>query len=144
VHKVVAGLVAIFAAAPAVASDEADVMAVIHQWIEAFNKGSIGLELCAEQISIIDDFPPYEWHGPAACAKWLSDNPALTKANKITAQHVTLGKPQQLYVMGDRAYFSAAANRTFNMAGKAMEQSGSTETITLQKTTSGWRVTGEA
>jgi hypothetical protein len=38
----------------------------------------------------------------------------------------------------------STASLTFKMAGKPMKQSGSTETITLQKTTSGQRVTGDA
>jgi ketosteroid isomerase-like protein len=143
--KIIIALVAgVFAAAQALASDETDVMAVVHQWIEAFNKGGIGLELCTDQISIMDDFPPYEWHGPGACSTWLSDFKALAEADKLTDQHATLGKPQQLYVTGDRAFFSASASLNFKLAGKPMKQRGSTETITLQKTASGWRVTGEA
>jgi len=62
----------------------------------------------------------------------------------MTVQHVTLGRPQQLYVTGDRAFFSTSASLTFKLAGKPMRQRGSTKTITLQKTASGWRVTGEA
>ena len=121
---VTALLVGIFAAVPAAASDETDVMAVVHQWIDAFNKSGIGLDLCAEQISIMDDFPPYEWHGPGACSTWLNDFKALTTADNITDQHATLRKPQQLYVTGDRAFFSASASLTFKLAGKPMKQRG--------------------
>ena len=143
-HKIVIALAAgLLAAVPVGATNETDVMAVVHQWIDAFNKGGIGLELCAEQISIMDDFPPYEWHGPGACSTWLNAFRALTTADKITDQHATLQKPQQLYVTGDRAFFSASASLTFKLAGKLMRQRGSTETITLQKTAVGWRVTGE-
>jgi len=128
----------------AAASEETDVMSVVHQWIDAFNKGGMGLSLCADQITILDDFPPYEWHGPRACLKWLSDHDAFAKSQKITDGFLTLGKARQLYITADHAYFSASATFTFRMAGKKMKQIGSTETLTLQKGSSGWRVTGEA
>ena len=40
------------------------------QFIDGFNKGDVksALAACADQVSIIDEFAPYEWHGAGACA----------------------------------------------------------------------------
>jgi hypothetical protein len=52
--------VAVLAAGPAAATDKTDVMSVIHQWVDGFNKGDMKstAAACADQTSIIDDFPP--------------------------------------------------------------------------------------
>jgi hypothetical protein len=26
--------------------------------------------MCDSHLSILDEFPPHEWHGPTACADW--------------------------------------------------------------------------
>jgi hypothetical protein len=37
----------------------------IHQWVDGINKGDMkaATAACADQTSIIADFPPHEWHG---------------------------------------------------------------------------------
>lgn len=137
---------AVFFVTSAAASDRTDVMSVVHQWIEAFDKGEMKsfVSLCADQSSILDDFPPYEWQGPGACAKWWSDNDALGKTNEITDGFVTLGKPLELHVTGDHAYVVTRDDFTYKVKGKPMKQAGSIHTFVLQKTNSGWRITGEA
>jgi len=68
-HKILAALVVgLLVAAPVAADERADVMAPVNQFINGFNKGDIktALAACAEQTSIIDEFPPYEWHGAGA------------------------------------------------------------------------------
>lgn len=53
---------------PAAATDKTDAMAPVQQFIDGFNKGDFktAAAACAEQTSIIDDFPPHEWHGAGA------------------------------------------------------------------------------
>jgi hypothetical protein len=48
-----------------VASQEADVMAPVRQFVDGFNKSDIKMTqgACANQTFIIDDFPPHEWRG---------------------------------------------------------------------------------
>jgi ketosteroid isomerase-like protein len=146
-HKI-AGLiaVAILAAGPAAASDKTDVMATVHQWVDGFNKGDTksALAACADQTSILDEFPPHEWHGSGACSKWLKDFEADAKKNDITDGIVTLSKPRHVDVTADAAYVVAPVNYTFKQNGKPMNETGSVLTITLQKGAAGWRITGWA
>ena len=86
-HKVFIALaVAVLAQASPVASQEAAVMVTVHQFVDGFNKGDTktALAACAAQTSIVDEFPPYEWHGAGACATWMNDYDANAKKEGIT------------------------------------------------------------
>lgn len=87
-------------------SAETVVLAPVRQFVDAFNKGDIKTMLasCADQTSILDEFPPHEWHGTGSCAKWVSDFDADAKKNGITDEVVALSKPSHVDITGDRAY----------------------------------------
>lgn len=142
-HKILIALVlGALAAGPAAASEKSDVMAVLHQFVDAFNKGDTNTvqASCADLTSIIDDLPPHEWHGAGVCSKWLSDYGAFGKANEITAEVVTLGKPRHIEITADHAYVVVPAGYTFTMKGKPMKQTGSIITVALKKGASGWHM----
>ena len=130
----------------AVASDNTDVVVPVHQFVEGFNKGDVksALAACAEQTSIIDEFPPHEWHGSGACSTWAQDYEADAKKNGITDGIVILGKPRSVEVTADRAYLVFPADYTYKKNGKPMKEAGSTFVFALQKGNAGWRITGWA
>ena len=143
-HKILGALVlAVLAAGTAAASDKSDVVGVLHQFTDAFNKGDMksALAICADVTAVIDDFPPHEWHGAGACSRWSSDLDAFDKANEITAGFVTLGKPRHIDIKADHAYVVVPVSYAFTTKSKPMKQSGSILTAVLQKGASGWRVT---
>jgi ketosteroid isomerase-like protein len=135
-------LMAFLVTSAASASDKTDVMSVVHRWIDAMNRGDMKsfVALCADQASILDDFPPYQWQGPGACANWWND----AKSTEATDFAVTLGKPLQIYVDGDHAYVVTRDSATFKDKGKAMKQAGSIHAFALLKSGSGWRISSEA
>jgi len=146
-HKIFAALaIAVLAVGPATASEKTDVMMSVHQFIDGFNKGDIktALAACAEQTSIIDEFPPHEWHGPGACATWANDFGADAQRNGITDGFVSLGKPRHVDVTTDRAYVVAPATYAYKRKGKPVRETGATLTLALQKIGAGWRITGWA
>lgn len=131
---------------PVAASEKTEVLAPVLQFLDGFNKGDLKLMLAAgaEQMSILDEFPPYEWHGAGAFSKWMSDYDLDAQKNKITDGVVTFGKPTHVDVSGDRAYVVMPADYAFKQNGKATGEVGSIITITLQKGPTGWRITGWA
>jgi ketosteroid isomerase-like protein len=146
-HKVIITLVvAVLAAGPLVASEKTDVMETVQQAVDAFNKGDTKnlLELCTDQMCIIDEFPPHEWHGAGTCSKWLADYDADAKKNGITEGIVRISKPRHVDVTGDRAYVVVLADYTYKQNGKPMKETGSTWTFAMQKVEAGWRITGWA
>jgi ketosteroid isomerase-like protein len=141
-----AGLILVFAAGSAAASDQSAVMASVHQFIDAFNTGDTktALTACASPVSIIDDFAPHAWEGPTACADWANAYNADAKKNGITDGIVTLGAPWHVDVTGDRAYVVVPTTYTYKQNGKPLTESGSIFTVALKKVAAGWRITGWA
>ena len=137
---------AVLAVGAAAASDNADVLATVHQFVDGFNKGDAksALAACADQTSIIDEFPPHEWHGAGACMTWAKDYEADAKKNGITDPIVTLGKPRVVEVTGERAYLVFPADYTYKQNGKPMKETSSTFIFALQKGDAGWRIIGWA
>ncbi len=119
-------------------------MAQVHQFIDGFNKGDVksAIAACAEQTSIIDEFPPHEWHGAGACAKWASDYESNATKEGISDGVVTLGKPRHVDVTGDRAYVVVPANYAFKEKGNAKKETNAMMALALQKGAAGWRIVG--
>jgi hypothetical protein len=137
---------ATLSAAQTSGSSQTAVLASINQFVDGFNKGDrkTAVAACADETSIIDEFPPHEWHGSGACAKWLSDFDADAKKNGITDGVVTLGKASHVDVNSDYAYVVLPANYTFKQKGKSLNEAGSIITLSLKKSPTGWQITGWA
>jgi hypothetical protein len=134
------------AATPAVASEEQNVMAVVRQWTGLFNKDTAtsALATCADETSIIDDIPPYVWHGSGACSSWLNVLNAESQKSAVTDLSSTLLKPRHVLVTADRAYVVVPINFTFKLDDKVTNETGSLLTVALQKVPAGWRITAAA
>ena len=126
-------------AGSALASDRSDITAVLNQWNDADVAKSIAT--CAEDASVMDDIPPYEWHGAGACASWAKDYDAFAQKNGMTDANGTIGKPRQIIITGDRAYAVAPATFSFTKDGKQVKTIA-TATFALKKIATGWRITG--
>ena len=124
----------------------AAVLARVNEFVDGFNKGDTKklLAACADQTSILDEFPPHEWHGTGACAKWVADFETDAKKNGITDGVVTLSNASHVDITADRAYVVMPANYTFKQKGKTVNEAGSIITLTLQKSGTGWHITGWA
>jgi hypothetical protein len=145
--KVVLALaVTVLTAGAAAASEQDDVMKVVRQWVESLNKGDpqTAIAACAEQTSIIDEFPPHEWHGPGTCSKWVADLTAFNKSIGLTDGIVTLKKPRRVDVTADRAYVVVPTDFRYKENGKDGAELGALFTVALQKGQAGWRITGWA
>jgi ketosteroid isomerase-like protein len=127
----------------AFASDPTEVMKPVHQFVDGFNKGDAksALAACASEAYILDEFPPYEWHGANACSVWADAYAADAKKNGITDGVVTLGKPKHVDVSGDHAYVVVPASYAFERKGTPMKEANAMMTLTLQKSASGWQIT---
>lgn len=128
----------------AAASEQSDVMAPVHQFVDGFNKGDAktAVATCAEQTSIIDDFAPYRWDGEGACVAWAKAYDDWAKKNGVTDGVVTLAKPRYIEVGGDTAYVVVPAGFEGKQNGKPMKrETGAPWTLVLHKGASGWLIT---
>ena len=140
----VALFLVVFSHAQTPGSAQTAVLVSVRQFVDGFNKGDTKtlLAACADQTSILDEFPPHEWHGTGACAKWVSDFDADAKKNGITDGFVTLSNPSHVDITSNRAYVVVPANYTFKQKGKPVSEVGSIIMLALQKNATGWRITG--
>jgi len=126
----------------AMSGEKGAVVAVIKEFESDFNSGnSKWVELCADQASIIDEFPPYAWSGSGACSQWGKDFDADAKKNSVTDPSVSFGAAKHLDIIGDRAYVVLPASYSNKQNGKPVKEAGATLTIALQKSGNNWRIT---
>jgi hypothetical protein len=120
------------------------VLATVHQFVDGFNQGDTktALAACADQTSIIDEFPPHEWHGAGACAKWMNDYDTNARKQGLTDGIVTLDSPLHVDIDSDRAYVVIPANYALKQNGKPVKEAGSMFTFALRKGPAGWRIVG--
>jgi len=139
-------VLAALAQTSAAAQDKTAVMTSVQQFVDAFNKGDVktAAAACAEQTSIIDEFPPHEWHGAGACEKWMNDYDRDARKNGITDGVVALGSPRHVDITADHAYVVVPANYTYKQKEKPVKETGSVLTVALRKGGAGWRITGWA
>ena len=130
----------LFAPAPVVRAQSA-VMVPVKQFVNGFNKGDSksSIAACEDDLSIVDDFAPYEWHGKGAMTRWLQDIESFAKKNGVSEERVTLGKDWHSETTGDRAYLVIPITVAYKMKGKPMKDRG-VFTIALHKGSTGWRI----
>jgi hypothetical protein len=129
----------------AFASEGADVTAVVHRFLDNLDKNTLetALALCDSPTSIIDEFPPHEWHGPTACADWWKALEVYNEKSGITDGDATLGTPWTVDITSDRAYFVAPMSYTYKQHGKAVKESAAFA-VALKRTQAGCRITAWA
>jgi hypothetical protein len=130
------------------ASDKSDVVDVVNRYFDNLDsqhpeKVQVALGLCDSQASILDEFPPHEWHGPTACADWWKGFLAYNDKSGITDGDATLGTPQTVDVNGGHAYFVAPMTYKFKQHGKPIKETAAFA-VALRRTQAGWRITGWA
>ena len=129
-----ASVLTVAGATSALASDRDDVMAVVTLWNDTDSAKSISS--CADDAAVIDDFPPFEWQGPGACANWSKAFDGFAQQNGITDPVGTIGKPKQFTVKGDHAYVVVPATFSYTMKGKPVKLTA-IAAFSLHKTASG-------
>jgi ketosteroid isomerase-like protein len=142
-----AGLgVALLGPHPAAATERDEVMKTVHQWVDSLNTGDTktAIAACAEETSIVDEFPPHEFHGAGACARWVIALDAYNQSLGLTDSMVTLKKPRRVDITADRAYVVAPTDFHFKENGKPGTELGALFTVALHKSQAGWRITGWA
>jgi ketosteroid isomerase-like protein len=127
-------------------SNAMDPMAVVRQYIDAFNKGDVKAmaATCAVPMSILDGLSPHAWQGPTAIEDWYGDVIAAGEREGASGYFITPGEPRHVDVTGDRAYVVLPATMSFSIHGKPVTQTGSVLVVALRKLGAAWRLTAWA
>ena len=119
--------------------------ATVRKAMDQFNKGDMqdASAAFASDPSIIDEFAPYEWHGPNAVSGWLSAFGDFTKAKGQSNQVVKILSVSRSDVEGDTAYVVLRELYTYKEHGKPMSEMGSAA-WTLHNGPDGWKIVSTA
>ena len=132
----------VLAIQPAKTSVATDVVSIVHLWADGFNRadGRAIAASCAEQASIVDDFPPHEWSGTGACARWFTDFQTFAQRADVTDAVVAIDEPGHVDVTADAAYVVAPVTLTYRAKGKPAKLKGII-TVVLHQRTGSWHIT---
>jgi ketosteroid isomerase-like protein len=132
-----------FLSFPAIASapDTAGVMTTVNDAVGAFNKSDMKAwaAACAPSTTIIDNFSPNSWSGPASCADWWNAFVAENKKDGMSWGTLVLGTAWHLAVTGTHAYAVFPATYTYKIKGKPAKDAG-VFTLVLTKAPTGWLI----
>ena len=135
----------VMGAAASAATPDAQLMAPIQKFTDAFNKGdtaaAAATHAAAADLAIIDEVSPHLWQGPQAFQAWSADLDSDAKKRGITDQAVTISAPTREETSGDHAYVVVPAVYTFKERGVAMREAAQM-TFALKKGTGGWLIHG--
>jgi hypothetical protein len=116
-------------------------MAAVRQFIEGFNNDNVDLAqaACADETSIIDDFPPHEWTGRGATTRWYRDMARMATEQGMSDPSVTLAEPRHVTVSDRHAYVVVPIDVRWLQDGTPTETTGFM-TMALRDGAEGWRI----
>jgi ketosteroid isomerase-like protein len=140
-----AASVLLLTSAAASAANDPQILAPVQKFIDAFNKGDVAgaaaTHSATDDLVIIDEVPPYVWHGAKAFDAWANDLAAYDKQNGITDEAVAISAPTRVEATADKAYVIVPAVYTFKQNGANM-RAASQMTLVLRKGAGGWLIHG--
>ncbi|HEX7263063.1 MAG TPA: nuclear transport factor 2 family protein [Candidatus Dormibacteraeota bacterium] len=122
-------------------STEIGPMVAVRRFVEGFNNDNADLvqAACADDTSIIDDFPPHEWTGRGATTRWYRDMARMATENGMSNPSVTLDEPRHVTVSDRHAYVVVPIDVRWLQDGTPAEMRGSM-TLALREGAEGWRI----
>jgi hypothetical protein len=123
------------------ASATAPLLATVHQFIAAFDKGDMKTAAATHVAdpAIIDDVPPHAWRGTSAFNDWAAALDKDAKANGDTGGKVTLGQVRETKMSGANGYVAVDAVYSYAEHGKATAENGHFA-FALRKGPGGWKI----
>jgi ketosteroid isomerase-like protein len=116
-------------------------MEAVRRFVDAFNRNEIALAMtaCADEMTIIDDFAPYQWSGTGAAAAWSRDMAGMASKYGMSTWSVGLDEPRMEVVSDRGAYLVVPIDVRWLQDGSAAERRGFM-TLALREDADGWRI----
>lgn len=117
-------------------------MVAVHGFVEGFNNDDVDRmqAACADDTSVIDDFPPYQWTGHNATTTWYRDLAGTAAEYAMSEWAVEVEEPRHLVVSDGLAYVVVPVTARWLDEGTPAARTGSF-TAALRELADGWRVT---
>ena len=120
-------------------------MVAVRQFIEGFNDDDVERvqAACADETSIIDDFPPHQWTGRGATTTWYRDMAGMAAEYGMSAWSVTLSEARNVAVSDRDAYVVVPIDVRWLQDGTPADRTGYL-TVALREGAEGWRISARA
>ena len=107
-------------------STEIGPMVAVRQFVEGFNNDDVDLPqaACADETSIIDDFPPHEWTGRGATTRWYREMAGMATGYGMSDWSVTLAEPRHVAVSDWQAYVVVPVDVRWMQDGTPVAEDG--------------------
>ena len=147
-----ASLVCIASLQPCAAASADEIRALlapVNAWVSAFNNWDATYPSTAftDDAVIIDQFPPFVWHGKGSARTWwtnlMGETPAEHERDRSMQQHVEFAAPQFVQINAGSAYFVQLGTLTW-VAKDGPHEMKATWVATETKTQDGWRISSQA
>jgi hypothetical protein len=119
-------------------ADATAIVGLVRGTFDQFNAGKADPATLGWK-GLIDEFPRYNWQGPAAASDWFADFGKSVTETGESDPVVALGTPTHLSVVGNSAYVVFPAVLTAKFKGKPGRETGSF-VFALDKASGTWRV----
>ncbi len=138
---ILAGLIVLAPAAPALAGPAEDATKAVTTVLDKFNGGDIAAFIAAHRDGaiIVDEFAPYSWTGSGSVKRWLDTYAADAKKRGISEGRVDYEAPIQANSDGSAAYILLPTTYSFAQNGKKMAGKGSM-TFVMAKVGADWKI----
>jgi hypothetical protein len=116
-------------------------MGAVHGFIQAFNDDDVDRiqAACADETSIVDDFPPYEWNGSRATTRWHDDMAVVAAEYGMSDWSVAVDEPRHVVVTDRIAYVVVPIAARWSENGTPADRTGHL-TAALRELSEGWRI----
>ena len=120
-------------------------MVAVRQFVEGFNSDDADLvqAACADETSIIDDFPPHEWTGRGAVTTWYRDMAGMATGFGMSDWSVTLNEPREVTISDQRAYVVVPIDVRWLQNRTPVARTGFM-TMALREEADAWRISALA
>ena len=123
------------------ASIDGGPMVAIRRFVDGFNSNDVNLIVtaCADETTIIDDFPPHQWSGRGAAAAWLRDMNEMATMYGMSDPAVILEEPSMAIVSDRNAYLVVPIDVRWRDNGAPAARRGFMAVV-LQDEADEWRI----
>ena len=120
-------------------------MVAVRRFVEGFNNDDVDAAqaACADETSIIDDFPPHQWSGQGATTRWYRDMVGFAAEYGMSDWSVMLDEPRHLIVSERNAYVVVPVAARWLEGETPAERTGSLA-VALRERAEGWRISAIA
>ena len=121
----------------------AALIAPIQGVLAAINHNTDYSRFLTSDALIVDEFPPFVWHGPTAASAWHRDFNTVMHQAHLTYSNGVISKPRFVIPVPRRAYVTVPTTVHYVDAKRKPQTETGEWTFVLIRTPAGWKISAD-